>query len=253
MKRIDEILEYARSRGFRPWIALKEELSWCVIRLLAARGGAAVLQGGAALHFAYGSPRLSADIDYVGADVGRVLEEHGETLARAAGDLLGCPARWSMHRAGHLVRGKITIELGPARLLALPVEAYEVQAHMKRTVPLLGWVEEPMEIAADKIVASADRLARRGTLKMTDLYDLWHLVVRVGAEPPPQSLVEAKLIDYGQRPMGADLSSAVHSMLPEEFRAVLDGVLPSDELDELDHRKILVIAADLLAGYQDVV
>lgn len=253
MDRWEAIVAQARASGVRPWLALKEAMSRCAVEVMAASMGAAVLQGGAALRFAYGSPRLSADVDFVGPEIARVLEERGEAVARAAGELLARPSRWSMTRAGKLVRGKVTVVADRARRLVLPIEAYEVPAHTVRALGDLGAVEEPGEIAADKIVATADRFARRGTLKTTDLFDLWYVRTRLGTPPPSRSLVAAKVGDYGQPTRGADLGAAVRAVPPEELRRVLEGVLPTDALGDVDEGAVLATAAAVLEEYRDVV
>lgn len=243
----------ARESGVRPWLALKEAISRCAVGVMASSKGAAVLQGGAALRFAYGSPRLSADVDFVGPEIARVLAERGEAMARAAGELLARPCRWSMMRAGRFMRGKVAVAADGSRRLVLPIEAYEVRAHTIRTFGDLGAVEEPGEIAADKIVAIADRLARRGTIKTTDLFDLWYVRERLATAPPPRSLVAAKLADYGQPARGADLGAAVRAVPPEELRRVLEGVLRLDALGRVDELAVLATAASVLEEYRDVV
>lgn len=252
MGAIDDIIADAREHGVRPWIAVKERLSQRTIAVMAESGGRAVLQGGAALHFGYGSPRLSADVDFVGVDVARALDERGPALARAATETLGCPSRWSMGRAGRLVRGKVTVTIDTSRRLVLPVEAYEVPARTFQVHGALGAIEEPAEIAADKIVASADRLARRGVLKITDLYDLWYIDSVLAAPAPERAAVDQKAADHEQPRHGADLAAAVASVTPEELRAVLEGLLPARDLAGLDEGAVLDTAAVLLGRYSDV-
>ncbi|MBI2895824.1 MAG: nucleotidyl transferase AbiEii/AbiGii toxin family protein [Deltaproteobacteria bacterium] len=251
MDPIDEILEDARARGIRPWIGLKERLARRVIEVARARGGV-TLQGGAALHFVYGSPRLSADVDFVGEAAGRRIADLGEELASAAGDLLGRPCRWSIRQSGRLVRGKIQVDIDEARRLVLPVEAFEVPAHRPRAEPPAGTVEEPDEILADKAVASADRLARRGTLKTTDLYDLWYLRTRLDVREVDRRLVQAKMADYGLERHGQDLGAAVRAISPEELRSALTGVLPTAELEGLDAPGVIEAAASMLEALRDV-
>lgn len=212
----------------------------------------AVLQGGAALHFVYGSPRLSADVDFVGEEVARALAERGEGIARAVAQWLDQPARWSLGRAGRLIRGKISLEIDATRRLVMPVEAYEVPAHRPRLDARAGTVEEPEEIAADKVVASADRLARRGTLKTRDLFDLWFLKARLGTQPPDAELVAQKLRDYGQPARGADVAAAARAIPEGEVQASLEGVLPGPELASLRVREVVKVAAELLEKYRDV-
>lgn len=121
MNRIDELVEAARMRGVRPWLAIKERLAECAIEVMAAERRT-VLQSGAALHFAYHSPRLSADVDFVGRAAHAALSERGEELAARASAIVGAPARWSMRVEGRLARGKVTIELDAARRIVLPID-----------------------------------------------------------------------------------------------------------------------------------
>lgn len=248
MSGIDTIVREARERGIRPWIAVKELIALEAIRVL-AEDDRAVLQGGAALHFAYGSPRLSVDVDYVGPNVASALLERGPSVAGAAATLLGLPARWSLGRSGRLLRGKVTLELDVARRIVLPVEAFEVPAHRAQALAGFGRVEEPVEIIADKVVACASRLAARGTFKTRDLYDLWFLLTRAAADSPSPDLVVAKAADYGEAPRGLDLELAARKVPEEELRQSLEGVLPSGELAGLDPRAILEAAAELLGRY----
>jgi hypothetical protein len=186
-------------------------------------------------------------------EVERALLAAGPAVARQAEALLGVPATWSCARAGRLVRGKVTLAIDPARRLVLPVEAFEVPSHHWREHADLGAVEEPDEIIADKVVASADRLARRGTLKTTDLFDLWYLARRGGQAVPDARLVETKRQDYAQPARGADLGAAARSVPMEELRAALEGVLPTADLTALDVHEVVETAAELLERFRDVV
>jgi hypothetical protein len=246
------IVDRAEAFGVRPWALLKQALARKVVESVAAGGRAAVLQGGAALHFAYGSPRLSADVDFAGVGVALQLEQQGPGLADAAGAVLARTARWSLQRTGRLLRGKVTIEVDAARRLVLPVEAYEVPAHRPVDRGTLGSVEAADEIAADKLVASADRFVRRGTLKTTDLFDLWFVTTVVGAPRPDPALVGAKLADYGQAPSGVDLAAAMRATPREELRAALEGALPAEDLARIDAAAVIEVAADVAGGYRDV-
>ena len=250
MSRIDEIAAEARARGVKPWLAVKERLAEGVIAVL-AKDERAVLQGGGALHFAYGSPRLSADVDFVGESVHDALAACGDEIASRAGELAGAPARWSMRTDGRLVRGKVTIEIDAARRIVLPVEAFEVPARQPVALRGGGRVEQAQEIAADKIVASADRLARRGALKTRDLYDLWFIKTRLGLDAPARDLVSAKAGDYGQPPRGADLAAAARAVTAEEMRASLEGVLPKADAEAIDPAGLVEAAAEWLGRYSD--
>ncbi|MBI4704726.1 MAG: nucleotidyl transferase AbiEii/AbiGii toxin family protein [Deltaproteobacteria bacterium] len=251
MDRLGAIMAEARAQGLRPWIAVKERLARSAVEVMAG-APAAVLQGGAALHFVYGSPRLSADVDFVGAGVARAIETQGPEIARAASEAVGRPATWSMTCHGRLLRGKVAIELGPARRLVLPVEAYQVPAHRIRLAAPFGPVEEPEEITADKAVASADRLARRGALKTRDLFDLWFILARLGSAGPDAALVAAKAADYGLPRRDADLAAAVRAIPEEELRSALQGVLPASELGALRLCEVVEAAATVLGSCQHV-
>ena len=250
---VEKIVDEARSRGVRPWIAVKERLAERTIEVLAAAtAGTATLQGGAALHFVYASPRLSADVDLAGTGARDALEGCGQALAGAASDLLGRPCRWSLTRAGRLLRGKLSIEMDAARRLVLPVEAMDVPARLPRVDERFGFVEAPEEIVADKVVASADRWSRRGTLKTSDLFDLWYLLARCRVEPPALELVAEKRADYEMPARGQDLSGAVRAIPFEELRSALEGILPADELARLVEADVLEAAASALERYADV-
>ena len=252
VNRIDAIASEARGQGLNPWILVKERLSRLAIEILSASGDGAVLQGGAALHFAYGSTRLSSDVDFVGLHAGQEIARHGVALAAAAQELLDCPSQWSIRQAGRLTRGKVTLATDGVRRLVLPIEAFDIPSHFVRRVAGLGAVEEPLEIAADKIVASADRFARRGTLKTTDLYDLWFVCAKLAVTAPDASLIAQKLADYDQPLRHADLAAAVREISPEELRAALAGVLPSHQFSGLDLTAMVAFVATLLGGYRDV-
>ncbi|MBI2378069.1 MAG: hypothetical protein HYV07_28970 [Deltaproteobacteria bacterium] len=106
---------------------------------------------------------------------------------------------------------------------------------------------------AGGVVASASRFARRGTLKTTDVYDLWFLQARLGVAAPSAELVARKAADYAEPPHHDDLGGAVLAIGPEELRAALDGVLPRAQLDGLDIEAVRAAAAELLRGFRDVV
>jgi hypothetical protein len=242
---IDELVREARRSGIRPWIALKERLAGCVLEVMARSDDGAVLQGGAALHFVYRSPRLSADVDFVGVKLEAVLTARSAEMTIAAQRELGVPARWSLTRSGRMVRGKLTLEIDASRRLALPIEGYEVPAHRAQRDARYGVVEQPEEIAADKIVATADRYRRRGTIKLTDLYDLWFLHSRLGVAHVGAELLATKARDYGVDLARDDVGAAIAATQPEELQAALEGVLPTTDLAALDTVAIVAAAASL--------
>ena len=66
MDRVDAIIAASGARGLNPWLGIKDLLAAVVVDAMRSEDGSAVLHGGAAVHFAFGSPRLSVDVDYAG-------------------------------------------------------------------------------------------------------------------------------------------------------------------------------------------
>ncbi|GMV41010.1 MAG: hypothetical protein AMXMBFR64_27260 [Myxococcales bacterium] len=249
---VTEIMERARESGISPWLAIKTVCAERFLDALAHDPGPAVLQGGAALRFAYGSPRMSVDVDFAGVGAGGHICAHGPALAAAVQEAMGTPVAWSDVLVGRLTRAKLTLVLPSRTTLVLPVEAYDVAAH-RPIATAVGPVESPEEIVADKVIATAERLERRGTAKLTDFYDIWFLRARCGADLPTRDLLEDKLRDYGRGVSTVDITAYVEALAPEDLLHVLERVLPPSELATTDVTEILELTTNVLETYRGLV
>lgn len=191
-----------------------------------------VFQGGGALHFMYGSPRYSNDLDFVAED----LESHREAFL---GSL----------QKGVVVRGQLVVprvKEGENFLRAaysldegLPSGKLEIFAQRSfDNAPSRGKfsplrVESPSEIYADKIVATLARMNGRGSLKGTDLFDLHYIDTNLGRLVDVESLRE-KAASYGeQEDVNPEMFEEVarHIAEPdnqEAFRAAIGKTLMPD-------------------------
>jgi len=82
-----------------------------------------------------------------------------------------------------------------------PTARVEIRQHAaEEFVPAAGrfsplLVESPMEIYADKVVATLGRMAERGTIKPTDLFDLEYIVSNLNGEAS-EDRIERKAQSY---------------------------------------------------------
>lgn len=229
-----------------PSLVIKSELGRAVLRALAPLGGL-YLQGGGALHHAYGSPRFSADLDLAQTEgfsetaFTEALEQARQAAARSWGEcsLEPCAGR------GPLRRDKLRLSLRPTTSLVLAIERYRTAVHRPERHPLRQEAPNPptipvealAEIAADKVVASLDRHRTRGSLKLTDVYDLDLILAR---EAPDRALVLAKLRDYGL-PLDLSELAPVARQLDDlavfELEQRLQNVLPAQARTPHDARR----------------
>lgn len=193
---------------------LRDEMMEAYLRALSeypALRDIMTLQGGGAMHFIYDSPRYSADLDFVtGAYMADELEKYAkELLTEVDGYRVETKVRKTakgMLRMGlclgQKTRGKSDKKLD--RLSGhLPGVSVEIFSHDTDTSKLrdtnFGGIvsESPSEILLDKIVASIDRLAVRGTIKVTDIFDMHYILTTFG--DPKMSIrdIERKAVSYG--------------------------------------------------------
>ncbi|MBI4615091.1 MAG: nucleotidyl transferase AbiEii/AbiGii toxin family protein [Planctomycetes bacterium] len=256
MEPIEHLAERAARAGVPPSRLLRSELGRHLLQIVGLTRGL-VLQGGGALHHVYGSPRYSADLDFVQApDFDEVrfaaaLERFRESVRAAWGsaEIEGPISKDKLHRH------KVRVTTGLSSFLVLALERYEIRVHRPvlrtlagddpATAPRIA-VEAPAEILADKVAASLDRWRARGSIKLRDLYDLDRLL---DLEPPDRPLIEAKLADYGLPFDNAALAGIAASLGPlsaDVLREQLRGVLPEPDLESLDLARILFRARTLL-------
>ncbi len=164
-----------------------------------------IFQGGGALHFVYSSPRYSDDIDFV-------APQFDATTADAIKD--GLMSAIHLHDTIHYTprvakEGKdprkgdyLRIAYSASHTDREPTARVEIRQHTAeeyapatgRFSPLL--VESPTEIYADKVVATLGRMAERGTIKPTDLFDLDYIVANLDGEAS-EDRIERKAGSYG--------------------------------------------------------
>lgn len=134
-----------------------------------------ILQGGGALHFIYGSPRYSSDLDFVSEyfciDPHSIKEEIKKGI-----DFRNSKLTPKLKQEGSkFLRGSYSLgENKPATKSEIYCQTSLDNSITKgKYAPLI--VESPEEIYADKITATLSRMDSRESIKPTDLFDLEYL------------------------------------------------------------------------------
>ncbi len=182
-----------------------------------------VLQGGAALHFVYGSPRHPSDADFVSdalpIESSRIVDAF-ESLAYTK-----LVSSFRTHVGPHHRLLRFSFGLG-ANLPSTHVEVYgqtclvEPRHVSRRHAALL--VEDPLELYADKILATLSRYRTRGSIKGSDLYDLSYLMTLT--TPACSHLLQDKARAYGEDD---------HVLSPDYLRAVADHIRSPAHRDDI--------------------
>lgn len=132
-----------------------------------------VLQGGAALHFVYGSPRLTRDLDFVAPP--DAFPAPGEVCAAIPGIALRRDDRASVPPFMRLAK---RWRYGGV-ILSTPVEIAGVRVRGRReweVAPGIRCAVETLdEILTDKVVACIARMQDRGTVKPQDIFDIAYI------------------------------------------------------------------------------
>lgn len=219
-----------------------------------------VLQGGASLHLAHGSPRYSEDIDFLvaappeGGVSGRswleeVMRRVAQSVSAATLRQVGQPTRLHAPAANQRGRNPAVFELRvpsanrsdrstvvkceffevPADLLArYGATARPLRSSFLPTVTPIVEVADTIEIVIDKVHA----VAARPYLKYRDVFDLWWLRETV-APPTPGWVAEALSVHaamYGEGNASDVLSKATQRLATVNgaaMRAELDRFVPS--------------------------
>jgi predicted nucleotidyltransferase component of viral defense system len=236
---IKQLIERAREVGLPEYRLIRSYLQKRYLEKLESEK--LILQGGGALRFFYGSPRLSDDLDFVYED------ELGVEEACTAVKRIN--VEYSLKQKEGLTRIKAYFPFGGAEIL-LRIELYKVPAYtsMKLTLPETAnriLVESPEEIKADKVVALLDLFKRRGIISMIDLYDLCYLdglTKKLDVE-----LVRKKLDDYSLHLEREDFVDFISGVTESAYRfePTLSRYLPKSERRGIDERKILSEIPDL--------
>lgn len=193
------------------------------------------LQGGGALRFFYGSPRISDDLDFV--------YENELGIEEACTAVKKINVRYSLKQKEGLTRIKTYFPFGEAEIL-LRIELFNVPAYTSKKLILPEtknkiFVESPEEIKADKIVALLDLFKRRGAMSMIDLYDLCYLDNIT--KKLDIKLINKKFKDYNFYPEKEDFVSFSDNVIENayKFEPTLSRYLPKNEERRIDEQKIL--------------
>lgn len=175
-----------------------------------------VIVGGAALHFAYSSPRYTNDIDF-GADLVGNKKKIMIELANLLPELDGNPVKFSVKKElDFFIRVSYIMELGNGFTPGVSLEG-------GHTPPLMGTVdyqtpfgyvrmESPAEIMADKILASMQRLEERGSIKGTDVFDFFFITQTHQVEIPHEILLKKAV--YYSFPLGiSDVAGRIKQVM----------------------------------------
>ena len=259
------------------------------LHLLSALSDAGILrkvvfQGGTALRLCYGGERYSEDLDFVCGTSGSyldkvefeklmsgVLEAAKHSLQREfdmasenialkqphhpmaiKGKLLTIAA-WQIvvpiASTPHSPKSRIKVEFAN-------VPSYDHSPRLARVTPglvqiqdVILAVESPNEILSDKAVA----LTAREALKYRDVWDVWFLTNKLGAESN-RDVVRKKFADYGTKDVDTKARRRLEELaMPstaKSFLAEMKRFLPAKRVAEMTdaglHRAILVESADLI-------
>ncbi|MBD3252158.1 hypothetical protein GF386_00310 [Candidatus Pacearchaeota archaeon] len=161
-----------------------------------------VFQGGGALHFVYGSPRYSNDLDFVCPDLPDLEKKICEILTRGikVRDRNIAPA---LKTPDKQIRASYSLQRGlPAGKLEIyHQKSFEPVETQGKFSPLK--VETPSEIYADKIAATLGRMQRRDSIKPTDLFDLEYILSNLHRNASLND-VQAKMTSYEEGKINAE-------------------------------------------------
>jgi predicted nucleotidyltransferase component of viral defense system len=259
------------------------------LHLLSALSDAGVLrhvvfQGGTALHLCYGGERYSEDLDFVCGKAGTyianvafeqfvqdALEATKKSLHRDFGIdpgeiALKQPANPMGIKADHVsvAAWQIIVPVGTTSRSPksrIKIEFANVPSHdrtpaVARAMPgltqvqdIILTVESANEILADKAVA----LTAREALKYRDVWDVWFLVSRLGADTDPE-IVARKFSDYGTADVLAKAErrreELAQATTEKPFLDEMRRFLPTRRIADLGeaglHRTMLAMSGELL-------
>ena len=129
-----------------------------------------ILQGGGALHFVYGSPRYSSDLDFV-TDSFREITQYIPKEITVEEVTISPKATPLKDKRFYLRYEHPSGIVGKVEVYRIP--AFDVQETQGRFSPLK--TESPDEIYTDKLKAILSRFHLRKSIKPADLFDLNYL------------------------------------------------------------------------------
>jgi len=230
----DELTRLAKSRRIRPWQEEKRYLQALVLYSLSQ--SPPVFKGGTYLWFFHGLNRFSEDLDFTAA------EAVNKALARSVSDTL---LLFGVENEGQVMKddkfilsfritargplyksqkdaSRIFVEISRREKPRLTSSVVKLdEAYYGIPVVFLKGMDLK-EVAAEKIRAIMTRAAAR------DLYDLWHVVVRLHVNPDLR-LTERKMSFYGKSYNPEELNIRIDSLRDsweKELRPLVSGRLP---------------------------
>ena len=244
----------------------------------------AVFQGDTALRLCYGGDRYSEDLDFVCGKSGSYFTDLefkelievalGTTIRTLNRDFGIAPQQVSLKKPPHpdLVRQDrvavaawqiiVPIDATPrAPKSRIKIEFANVPAYDTRPMPVrvtpglvqiqdvILTVESPNELLADKAVA----LTARAALKFRDVWDVWFLQNRLGAQAE-RDIVLKKFADYGTADIEARADNRLAQLATEAtakaFLEEMKRFLPARSVAQLSetgfHHSILAECGELL-------
>jgi len=250
-----EIASLAKVRRIRPWQEERRYLQAMVLYSLSR--SPPVLKGGTYLWFFHGLNRFSEDLDFTatGSIDRNLVEDVSDTLllfglrndVRVLKDdrhvfSFRVDARGPLHRSEKDVsRTKVEISRRERVVLSPLVMRLDEPRYGLPLVFLRGM--DLREVISEKVRALLTRATAR------DLYDLWHVVVRLDLEPDFE-LVAKKMDFYSKKYSHEELIRRI-SFMRDSWEKEL-GPIVIGELPSFDEVKASVLAALRAEGVREV-
>lgn len=195
-----------------------------------------VFQGGGALHFIFGSPRYSSDLDFVDPKIAEDINSYMQRIQHTGQD-------YNINKvkkmpSGKGIRAKWGFQEGDP-LVKIEIEERDAPEYHKSTsrYPLL--VKEVQDIYADKIFANISRYStRKGTgqfpFKPTDFFDLKYINETLGQGPVTKEKINKKAAAYElQDILTSENINSITTLITDEnnhdfFRSTLKKTIAPD-------------------------
>jgi len=261
---IRKLYSHMQEQGMHPWIGIKSIIQQDFLRAVSECDFVEniTLQGGGALHFVYGSPRISVNLDFVHqlSDISYIINEIKPKFIKYVRDSLNVTPDLYLSKAGEkFLRLKLDVKLGKIQFISSKVELYKVASYTGTWKPLIQiptcevFVESQLEILSDKFVAGLERI-KRGFFKMRDIYDIWYLLK---CSPPDRfldkELNKNKLLDYNVSFKKSSIKEIIIELSkPEQIdilNASLKGYLPLKDLDKVEPEEMIGVVIDFFEKY----
>ncbi|MDO8553180.1 MAG: nucleotidyl transferase AbiEii/AbiGii toxin family protein, partial [Candidatus Micrarchaeota archaeon] len=209
---------------------------------------AIAIQGGGALHVAYGSQRFTNDLDFVWLGEPLSLEL---LLNLVDSDKLGHSISSRISKSDdRFVRATYSVNAEKGFISSFHLEGYAASPlFVCNSVQLSTGssinVESPAEILLDKIVASLDRFEKRGAIKQTDIFDIHFILSLLKVQDFLLSDIVRKFASYAITIDESQLVGRLHTLIAylsekkESVAAVLSKNLDVSSAEEFDTLKMV--------------